>query len=414
MQNKLKEKINKINEKISSLEEIILLLNKITGLCQSINLNDSFLDKKDKEIIKISEYSYNNIILDLNNIFRPFMPLFFDNIKIINSSESDKKALISLSYELKRKLYSGVDPTIIVFKLFGNINDRTIATPEYIKDKIDLVITFLSQLTNIKSIELNKDAPKAIQIKISRDLDKANICIEKLNTIFDYLDKAIISSAIKLNHRNVKTKILEGIKNKCFVNHHKEIQETLFSLEFDFEKNNISMEFIYGINYFVYDEMQKLNNLRQIQEKNLPDEFKTYDSNKKNKPAEIYLKKFEEFQDKRNLSEVYSNARNPNTAILHLEIGRELQVYFSKSDTEELNNQDIDFNENVISKQKVSENHSLDVNHWFKYGNGQKSANESKPVKNLTTTTFGVSLDKLLEDNNIDPEVFSKYKKKKS
>ncbi|MBC7473308.1 MAG: hypothetical protein H7263_03380 [Candidatus Sericytochromatia bacterium] len=158
--------------------------------------------------------------------------------------------------------------------------------------------------------------------------------------------------------------------------------------------------------------MQKLNSLRQIQEKNLPNEFKTCDYSKKIKPAEVHLKKFEEFQDKRNLSQVYSKARNPNTAILHSEIGRELQIYFSKS--EDLVNQEIVIKENVVSKQKASEKQSIDVNHWFKYGNGQNSSYESNPVKNLTSTTFGISLDKLLEDNNVDPELFSNYKKKKN
>ncbi|MBC7475010.1 MAG: hypothetical protein H7263_12015, partial [Candidatus Sericytochromatia bacterium] len=110
MQNKIKEKINKINDKISNLEEIIVLLNKITVLFQSIISNNNFLDKSLKDNILLYEYLPDHIMLELNHIFRPFMPLFFDNIKLISISEIDKKSLINLSYELKRKIDIGVDP----------------------------------------------------------------------------------------------------------------------------------------------------------------------------------------------------------------------------------------------------------------------------------------------------------------
>ena len=103
---------------------------------------------------------------------------------------------------------------------------------------------------------------------------------------------------------------------------------------------------------------------------------------------------------------VFAQARDPNTAITHSKKGKELQIYFAKNNQEEQKSTLLETSSAKVSTTQIYKEEKKDVNTWFKYGT--QSTIKETSIKN---TTFGMSLNKLLEETGIDISNFQKLKK---
>lgn len=399
--------INKIKETILSLHISIELISSVSNSMYDLIVFCSKIDPYTQSNQNNLEYffSIHNFNPDVltNELKEASLNLeknFFNQKKLNNASEIEKNYIIEL-----RNNFFGLFHFLETYKLKDNFSDDDLSS---LINIFSLVINTLKKLEKLYILEikqnnnLNKEQRKR-ELKIILDF------LFKINDIYQEMNKTSLFFILKKDTLFIKSNIWQYISNNRLNFYKKEIRGALNKIEEGFLSKKVYFGSILSVHHMLIKEIQELEAKKEMQERTLENILEYTSKIDMNKRSESTNKKVQDFKSIENkskeLSHVLSKAKDINTAINHMQKGKDLQVYFSKDEEETYISNDY----RKETKSEISQ--KAKVNTWFEYGLKKNSDAQTYEQK-MTATTMGIPLAELLKQSGLDPEMFSKYNKK--
>lgn len=406
----LKDKINKISISLQLMESVNNELHNLIITCQIIKPQYDFLNTDFEYTVETPIFNYQELHKEFVNIFTPFSEIYFDNKRYINISELERQYITDVSNYLHGKGQETENFIIGLFTIYQNsqIKGLEYVTTEKVNSLLENIIIVLSKLKKLKDLEIKKIDSSKEYNTMSNEIIILNECLIFTQKLFDYIQKTIITKSLKSQINILDEKIKLITQNEYLKIYNNSIKDNLKNLKNSIENNSIPIRIIHRlINLFDQEICEALK--RKNEEENILLEMSKYlESNAQKRNSQNNNQKMKEFQEDsyiaKNITKVYSEARNPNTAIRHVEKGKELQMYFISQQAKEfidsIDDEKLD-NENINKK--------ANINSWYKYGSENKD--NTKKITNLKTTNFGISVKDLLKESGIDQDIFYNFKK---
>ncbi|MFN8673277.1 MAG: hypothetical protein U0457_14495 [Candidatus Sericytochromatia bacterium] len=403
MSEELKKELQEIDSKIEFLNSIADCFYDTISLCQKLETG-----------LNITKESTEVIFLPINNQsivsgkFRDSLSLlekhFSTETNLLCKSEEERTYLVELFSCLYGSKKVGGNTSHGLVSFFDNLASHN---SDDVLKKIKSLSDILFKLQKIKEKENKNNLKFNSNPELTQELDVLKNTYYNVESIRDKFKKITIANSIKSQFNLIKSKINECIENNLFQKRVNTIQDILYSLEKKIKEHTLPLNSLNKIYNLIQEEAKVIINKKEEVEQSLKSDLK-YNKEIMENPQLEKIESKSNFNTKI-LNNVFSSARDPYTAIKHSEIGRELQLFFNKSNnnkvTKELDEKVLD---NFENNQVKDEAQKAEVKKWFKYGEEKNTV--EKNLKELTKTTFGISLNKLLEANGIDPNILSKYK----
>lgn len=420
--------IDELREKSAQLQvnmELITLITSgtdaITKLCRKLVPNFVLNDEGMNYSFSVNNLdSLDTIKNKIADAFMLFSSTFFQNETETIISDTEKQYIRKIYYlmyktDIKNNTFSAFEKEkLIIF------NENV-----FIKELFNILKLLLSEIDSLKNLQ-NLETKKLQTSLILKKRKKALFFIEEifndLTAINNTLKEIIIFEAVKNKYKPIKNKIITLIKNSSLSENETILKAYLRLIEEHFNNNSIHI----GTLFYIHDLLsQEKNNIFlkiSVQEKKLSNILKYKDKFEQNSTSNYELKesvkKLQELTNEAN--KVFVIAKDPKTAIKHSEMGKELQLYFSRTNTDELNVDEL-LPDKLSNTTEILTPDTSDVKHWFKYGtketnsgteNNETKSNEVSSISDLKTTSFGTSIKKLLSENGLDMNMIKDLYKK--
>lgn len=420
--------IDELREKSAQLQvnmELITLITSgtdaITKLCRKLVPNFVLNDEGMNYSFSVNNLdSLDTIKNKIADAFMLFSSTFFQNETETIISDAEKQYIRKIYYlmyktDIKNNTFSAFEKEkLIVF------NENV-----FIKELFNILKLLLSEIDSLKNLQ-NLETKKLQTSLILKKRKKALFFIEEifndLTAINNTLKEIIIFEAVKNKYKQIKNKIITLIKNSSLSENETILKAYLRLIEEHFNNNSIHI----GTLFYIHDLLsQEKNNIFlkiSVQEKKLSNILKYKDKFEQNSTSNYELKesvkKLQELTNESN--KVFVIAKDPKTAIKHSEMGKELQLYFSRTNTDELNVDEL-LPDKLSNTTEILTPDTSDVKHWFKYGTketnsgtvkNETKSNEVSSISDLKTTSFGTSIKKLLSENGLDMNMIKDLYKK--
>lgn len=418
--------IDESREKSAQLQvnmELITLItastDAITKLCRKLVPNFVLNDEGMNYSFSVNNLdSLDTIKNKISDAFMLFSSTFFQNETENTISEAEKQYI--------RKIYYLMYKTDIKNNTFSSFEKEKLTIFNenvFIKELFNILKLVLSEIDSLKNLQ-NLETKKLQTSVILKKRKKALFFIEEifndLTVINNTLKEIIIFEAIKNKYKQIKNKIVTLIKNSSLSENETILKAYLRLIEEHFNNNSIHIGTLFYIHDLISQEKNNIFLKISAQEKKLSNILKYKDKFEQNSTSHYELKenvkKLQKLTNEAN--KVFVIAKDPKTAIKHSEIGKELQLYFSRTNEDELNIEEL-LPDKLSNTTEILTPDTSDVKHWFKYGNKETNSGTKEPKSNdvtsisdLKTTSFGTSIKKLLSENGLDMNMIKDLYKK--
>lgn len=404
----LKDKISQLEIDIQILEAVINYVSDLINKCISIDPQRELLEKDKDYSFKIDSFNSQRTYIVLQEYLDPFKNHFFNKTKFNYSINLERDYLKNIYHNFYGMLKTGEKPIIGIFGMYEkeriNPNSNHII-PKEIKNYIDNILKFLSNLKYLKENELTK-----VSISITL-IQKEIYLIDKLFSnlikINHFISDILILEEINSFSTEVKNRIFSNINNNRIKKSTKEISNIMDNFLNSLDKRIILLGSIQSLKQIITLELEQSKGILIKDQTRFKDNIKRFQETEQRKEEKLKSQKLNEFKEifdnDKNIAKVYKNAKDVKMAIKHSQIGRDNQIFFDKENSEDF----ITFQKPVQNKEESITNQS-DINHWFKYGKNEKhdtekiKSNDKTTSSNMKTTSFGTSLKDLLKDSGID------------
>ncbi|MEK7433938.1 MAG: hypothetical protein AABZ74_12445 [Cyanobacteriota bacterium] len=412
--------LEELKKSITQLELAIdLLKSKYIQIKDILNLSDSIdpqrsLDEKAKDYnIYVENFDSNKLLLEFINALREFETHFFQRSNIKNISGDERKHLFEIFYAIKGKAIAKEDPIIGIITIFEKEKINPITSPvtvDILKLKISYLLKILLKFKKFQDEKYNKEISTSIKNNLFKELNIISIFYNKIDILDTYLNKIIAFNKIKYDFEYLKLDFEKLIKNgriKKELNI-KNLTETIFFLNDEFGKNNISIGKLVYLSKIIISEIteyEKDLNIKVTQLKQTNQIIQEREQKKLLVKNESELREFKNLIEKdKNYTKVINEAKHANRAIEHSKKGNEILKYFKQVENEETYKEDKRVQKNDTEIQKI------EFDGWkFKYGEIEDKKIE---LTDIRTKTIGVSLKELLEKSGLSLEEIEKIQKK--